>query len=145
MPRPSLFVAAVLTATLCASALAEDARTLVKLPPPMAEHMLANMRDHLGAINEIQSALGTGEFQRASDIAERRLGLSSLAAHGAAHMAPFMPGGMQEIGTQMHKAASRFALTAQEAGAGGSLGPAVTALAAVTAQCVACHAAYRAH
>jgi len=145
MPMRSLILATLLATAVTASAAAQDARTLVNLPPPMAEHMLANMRDHLGAINEIQGALGKGEFQRASDLAERRLGLSSLAAHGASHMAPFMPASMQEIGTQMHKAASRFAVAAQEAGADGGLARAVTALAAVTAQCVACHAAYRAH
>jgi len=145
MPTRRLVFAAVLSSALIASAAAEDARTLVSLPPPMTEHMLANMRDHLTAINEIQAALGKGDYQRASDVAEHRLGLSSLAAHGASHMAPLMPSSMQDIGTQMHKAASRFAVSAQEAGADGNLAKAVAALAAVTAQCVACHAAYRAH
>lgn len=122
---------------------ADDSRTLVRLPSPMAEHMLGNMRDHLSSLNEIQSALGSGKFQRASEVAEARLGMSSLAAHGAAHMAPFMPSAMQQIGTQMHKAASRFALVAQESSADGNVAKAVAALAEVTAQCVACHAAYR--
>ena len=80
----------------------------------MAQHMLSNMRDHLVAITEILRGLGNGEFQRASEVAEGRIGLSSLDAHGAAHMAPYMPKAMQDIGTQMHRAASRFALVAQE-------------------------------
>ena len=60
-------------------------------------------------------------------------------------MAPRMPKAMQDIGTEMHKAASRIAVVAQEAAVDGNLKKAVTALAKVTGQCVACHAAYRAH
>jgi len=111
----------------------------------MAQHMLSNMRDHLAAITEILRALGEGEFRRASEVAEGRIGLSSLDAHGASHMAPYMPKAMQDIGTQMHRAASRFALVAQEAGADGNSAKAISALSKVTEQCVACHAAYRAH
>ena len=122
-----------------------DSRQLVKMPAPMTQHMLGNMRDHLVAITEIQQSMGKGEFQRAADIAEKRIGLSSLDAHGASHMAPFMPKPMQEIGTQMHRAASQFALVAQDTGVDGNVTRAIGALSRVTEQCVACHAAYRAH
>ncbi|MBR0565083.1 hypothetical protein J5J83_03000 [Azoarcus sp. L1K30] len=118
-------------------------RVLVVLPDAMREHMLSNMRDHLKAISEIQTALGTGDFQRAADIAEQRIGLSSLGAHGAAHMAPFMPKEMQDIGSRMHSSASQFALVAQEAGADGNVQRAIGSLSAITNQCVACHAAFR--
>jgi hypothetical protein len=124
---------------------AADSRQLVEMPPPMVQHMLANMRDHLLAITEIQRALGAGEFQRASEVAEQRIGLSSLESHGASHMAPYMPRPMQDIGTQMHRAASQFALVAQEAGADGNVVKSIGALSKITEQCVACHAAYRAH
>jgi hypothetical protein len=131
--------------TLSVSIANADARQLVKMPAPMSEHMLSNMRDHLLAITEIQRALGSGEFERAAAIAEKRIGMSSLESHGASHMAPFMPKAMQEIGTQMHRAASQFALVAQETGADGNVARAIAALSKVTEQCVACHAAYRAH
>ena len=58
--------------------------------------MRANMRDHLRAINEIQSLLAAGKYDAAADIAEKRIGMSSLETHGASHMAGFMPKGMQE-------------------------------------------------
>ncbi|MBZ0248529.1 MAG: cytochrome c [Burkholderiales bacterium] len=58
-------------------------------------------------------------------------------------MAKFMPEGMQAIGTAMHRSASRFAVAAADAGASGDTRKALGALADVTAQCVACHAAYR--
>ena len=127
------------------AAAADDARQLVTMPAPMSQHMLSNMRDHLLAVTEIQRALGAADYQRAADIAEQRIGLSSLESHGASHMAPFMPKPMQDIGTRMHKAASQFALVAQETGADGNLSRAVGALSKVTEQCVACHAAYHAH
>lgn len=140
-------IAALLIFAICAasSTAADDTRQLVTMPAPMTQHMLSNMRDHLLAITEIQRALGAGQYQTAADVAEQRIGLSSLKSHGASHMAGFMPKPMQDIGTQMHKAASQFALTAQETGADGNLSRAVTALSKVTEQCVACHAAYRAH
>ena len=116
-----------------------DTRQLVKLPKMMQEHMFSNMRDHLLSVHEIQAALAKGEFDKAADVAEARLGMSSLASHGAEHMAPYMPKAMQEIGTAMHHAASRFALKAKEGDATQSL----AALAEVTQQCVACHAGYR--
>ena len=105
----------------------------------MQQHMLANMRDHLAAVNEILVYLGEGEFERAADTAEYRLGMSSLEAHGANHMARFMPQGMRAAGSAMHAAASRFARTAQE----GDALPAYRALAEITTACVACHSAYR--
>jgi hypothetical protein len=145
MPKSLLAFMLLAAAASAAAADSNDARQLVKLPDPMVQHMLANMRDHLKAITEIQQALGSGDYQRASEVAESRIGFSSLEAHGAAHMAAFMPQPMQDIGTQMHKAASQFARKAQETGATGNLAGALTALSQVTQQCVACHAAYRAH
>ena len=122
-----------------------DDRQLVELPPPMRQHMLSNMRDHLQAVSEIQSALASGEFERAADIAENRLGMSSLNSHGASHMAKFMPEKMQSIGSEMHRSASRFAVIAQQSAVSGDLIPALESLATITQQCVACHAAYRVH
>ena len=117
----------------------QDTRTKVDMPDMMKTHMLGDMRDHLQALNEIQAALAKGEFDKAADIAEARIGMSSLIAHDASHMAPFMPKGMQDIGTEMHHAASRFAMTAME----GDLSRSLDALSKVTEQCVACHKSYR--
>lgn len=131
---------AVLTAYRPAiSFAAGDSRVLVELPEMMQQHMLSNMRDHLAAIDEILVYLGQGELDRAAETAEYRLGMSSLDSHGASRMARFMPGGMREAGTAMHKAASRFSLKAQEGDALAAYG----ALSDITAACVACHAGYR--
>ncbi len=122
-----------------------DHRELVTLPPMMQQHMLGNMRDHLLAIAQIQEALADDQLDAAAKIAEERIGLSSLQAHGAAHMAPYMPERMRAIGTQMHRAASELALAAQEASVDGELAPVLRSLSKVTRQCIACHAAYRIH
>jgi hypothetical protein len=117
----------------------QDVRTILKLPDMMKQHMLTNMRDHMLAIHEIQSALAKNELDKAADIAEQRIGMSSLTTHNAAHMAPYMTKNMQDIGTEMHHAASRFAITVKE----GDVMKSLDELSKVTQQCVACHAAYR--
>jgi hypothetical protein len=124
-------------------AAAADTREAVRFPAALRTHTLANMRDHLATLQKIQDAMARGAWDEASGLAEHRLGLSSLEAHGAHQVAPYMPPGMQEAGTGMHKAASRFAIEAANAGATGDPKPAIAALATLTAQCVACHAAYR--
>lgn len=117
----------------------DDDRELVQMPAMMQEHMLANMRDHLSALNEILAKLAADELDEASEIAESRLGMSSLESHGASHMAKVMPEGMRKVGMSMHRAASKFALKVQE----GQVALAYGALSEVTAACVACHSAYR--
>lgn len=124
-----------------AMALAEEGRVKVSMPAPMVGHMLANMRDHLAAVSEIQAAIAERDFERTAQVAEQRLGVSSLGGHGADHMAPHMPKAMRAIGGEMHRAATRLALAAQEL----DLDQSLRELAAVTGRCVACHATYRVH
>jgi hypothetical protein len=135
-----ILISALLTLSLTIPALAPaDNREMVEMPPMMQEHMLANMRDHLAAIDEILAALNAEDFAGAARVAEFRLGMSSLESHGAGHMAQVMPAAMREIGTEMHRAASRFARTAEE----GDQLHAFRSLRSVTQSCVSCHAAYR--
>jgi hypothetical protein len=144
------FVSATMAAIFLTMAtgvgLAQDSRVLVRLPEPMQEHMLGNMRDHLVTLNEIIGNVADGKFDEAAKLSEQRLGMSSLGLHGAAHMAPFMPQPMQDIGTSMHHAASRLAIVLQDT----SVSPTADtmrdvsrALHEVTTSCTACHAGYR--
>jgi hypothetical protein len=132
-------------AGICASH-AQDARELVRLPPPMQEHMLGNMRDHLATLNEILGDVANSKYDEAAKIAEQRLGMSSLSLHGAAHLVPYFPKPMQDIGTSMHHAASRLVIVLQDA----SVTPTAEAmrdinraLHEVTTACEACHTGYR--
>jgi hypothetical protein len=122
---------------------AADTRVLVEFPPELVEHTLANMRDHLLALREINDALAHGQNDKAAKIAEDRLGMTSLPLHGAQEVAKFMPQGMQDAGTAMHRAASRFAIEAQNAAVTDDLKPALVALGEVMGACVSCHAGYR--
>ncbi len=141
MNKASLITAFALAALIAmpAGAADPDAREKVAFPGMMKTHMLGNMRDHLRALSEIQAALAKGNLDEAGDIAETRIGMSSLISHNASHMAPYMPEGMQAIGSEMHHAASRFAIVAKE----GDLPRALDSLSKVTQQCVACHTSYR--
>ncbi|MCK1453642.1 hypothetical protein IVB36_22890 [Bradyrhizobium sp. 35] len=122
---------------------AADTREFVKFPSELVEHTMANMRDHLLTLQQINEALAAGEPEKAGKIAEKRLGMSSLRLHGAAEVAKYMPQGMQDAGTSMHKAASRFAIEAQNVGVTGEMKPALGALGEVMNACVGCHASYR--
>jgi hypothetical protein len=142
-----LIRAALLLAALSVSrSYAQDARQLVQLPEPMQEHMLSNMRDHLASLNEIIGDVSDGKFDEAAKVAEQRLGMSSLTAHDAAHMAPFFPKPMQDMGTGMHHAGSRLVIVLQNA----SITPGAQSMQEInhslhelTAACTSCHAAYR--
>ena len=134
-----LFLAVLISGLHANSVASNDTRILVELPEMMQQHMLSNMRDHLAAINEILVYLNNDEMEKAAETAEYRLGMSSLKTHGASHMAKFMPEGMRQAGTSMHRAASRFALKVQE----GDILPAYNALSEVTSACVACHSGFR--
>ena len=143
-----LFCVLALTLAVPASASASadlNPRELVELPPPMREHMLANMRDHLLAIEAITRLLAEGRYGEAADTAEERLGMDAMQTHGGHHMAPYMPEGMRAVGSAMHRAASRFAMAARDAEVDGNLAGAFAGLSEVMQQCVACHGAYRVH
>jgi hypothetical protein len=63
--------------------------------------------------------------------------------HGAHDVAKYMPKGMQDVGTLMHRSASQFSIAAQNASATGDVKPALLALSKTTQACVACHAGYK--
>jgi len=122
---------------------AKDTRQPVRFPEPLRVHELSSMRDHLRTLQLIQDAMSRNAFDEAGKLSEQRLGLSSFGLHEAHEVAKYMPKGMQDIGTEMHKAASRFSLEVTNSGATGDVRPALAALSRVTQQCVACHNAYR--
>ena len=116
-----------------------DTRQEVKFPIELKKHTLHNMRDHLKALYEILDALGKDNIDRASEISESRLGMSSMRLHGANRIAPYMPMTMRKMGVALHHASSKFALVVQEEN------PQKTykALSKITASCIACHAQFK--
>ena len=130
-------------------------RTAIDLPPMVRDQFLYNMRDHLMALSEIQTALAKGDFENAADIAAHRLGLNasssaacSMDGHKArpgdnSALSKYMPEKMHRIGFEMHSAADQFAAEAREAAATRDYGKAIASLSLVTKQCVACHSSFK--
>jgi hypothetical protein len=116
-----------------------DPRIQLDLPEPMQIHLLASMRQHLVVIDQLLGMLAREEFDKAADLAEGELGMSSLDKHGASHIAKYYPKQSAQFGTNMHKAASRFARVAQE----GDALAAYKALGEITQNCVGCHTTAR--
>jgi hypothetical protein len=57
-----------------------DTRVAVAFPAELKQHTLSNMRGHLKALAEIQGYLAVHDFDRAAEVAEFQLGMSSLGA-----------------------------------------------------------------
>jgi hypothetical protein len=124
-------------------ALAEDARQLVRLPPPAQEALRQEMLDNLLAVNEILSLMAAGKVREAGEVAESKLGRSAMGKHRdkpfEARPGPYMPPAMHGIGMDGHQAASEFAAVART----GDRDKALALLPNLTGQCVACHFSYR--
>ncbi len=151
LTMPALVVAlwtAVLLVVAPPSTNAQDSRELVQLPAGMQDDMLASMRDRLAALNRVIAAVGEGKLDDVVNVAEQRLGMSSLTLYGANHIAASLPKPMQDLQTTMHQAGSRLALVLHAASTdptAQALRGVTRAIAAVTATCEACHAHYRLH
>jgi hypothetical protein len=130
------FLSAIVFAMAASAQGESDPRIQLDLPAPMQTHLLANMRQHLVVIDQIIGMLASDELDKAAELAEAELGMSSLDKHGASHIAQYYPKQSAQFGTQMHKAASRFARVAQE----GDALAAYKALGEITQNCVGCHA-----
>jgi len=118
-----------------------DHRQLVSMPNETSQLMREDMLDHLSALNEIIGLLAENNLDAAADVAETRMGKSSMGKHRATGMGPgrFMPLEMRNIGWAMHESATELSRTARE----GNLKGAYGALQKVTASCIACHYSYR--
>lgn len=128
---------------LCSVAVAEDTRQLATLPAPAQEVLRLEMLDNMAALNEILSLLAADQLKEAAEVAETRLGVSTMGRHRnkpfEARPGPNMPPAMHGIGIDGHRAASAFAAAAKS----GDRAKAMSLLPALTGTCVACHYSYR--
>ena len=118
-----------------------DFRQLVSMPEQARVFMRDDMLDHLSALSEIIGHLAENNFDAAAEVAETRMGKSSMGKHRGTGMGPgrFMPLEMRNIGWGMHESATEFAQVAKK----GDLKSTYSALQKVTNACVACHYSYR--
>ena len=118
-----------------------DPRQLVEMPDQALKLMREDMLEHLSALNEIIAHLAANNLDAAAEIAESKMGRSSMGKHRGTGMGPgrFMPPEMRSIGRGMHEAASEFSQLAKK----GDSKNAYVALQKITGSCVVCHYSYR--
>ena len=118
-----------------------DPRQLASMPEQARELMRQDMLDHLSALNEIIGYLAESNLDAVAEVAETRMGTSSMGKHRATGMGPgrFMPLAMRNMGWSMHESASELSRVAKE----GDLKGAYASLQKVTTACVTCHYSYR--
>jgi uncharacterized membrane protein YedE/YeeE len=116
-------------------------RQLVSMPLPAQRLLRKDMIDHLVVLNQLYIHVAAAEFEQASELAETRLGNSSMGRHRGTGMGPgrFMPPEMHKIGISMHRSASEFAAIAQKQ----DIEETYAALQRVYSFCVACHVGFR--
>ena len=118
-----------------------DLRQLVSMPEQTRQIMREEMLSNLSALNEIISYLSSNNLDAAADVAETKMGKSSMGKHKGTAVGPgrYIPPEMRNIGWGMHDAATELSQVAKK----GDLTGAYSALQKVTASCVACHYSYR--
>ena len=146
MRHMMLILALLLPATLAQAqppAPPQDLRQRVDMPDLPRSLMRSDMQDHLVALNEIIGYLAQDNLDAAGETAEKRMGQSTMGKHAAIARGQgpgrFMPETMQQMGWNMHDAATEFARVAKS----GDRAKTFAALQQLTSSCVACHMSFR--
>ena len=114
----------------------EDKRTPLNLPPMMAQHQKANMREHLKAVNEVVHQMGANDFAAASKTAHEKLGLTAQMKQ----MCDNMPNEtFRTMALDFHQSGDALAEALKTKDTGKSL----NALDAVLTKCTSCHEMFR--
>ncbi len=124
----------------------KDTRTMVKMPTDIEKKMLVNMRDRIGALDDIIQAVQAGEYGKAEDVAESRLRWSSLVRQGDQEVANHWAKPMQKMADQMYRSASNFVIVSQNASVEDSkedYKKVIAALGEITSACRGCHYNFR--
>ncbi len=113
-----------------------DKRISLNLPHRMKAQQLANMRSHVEALREIIGLLAKGDFDRASAVAHRKLGLTE----DMKRMCGMFPNeDFRAIGLQFHRSADDLAETLRTR----DMAKALQGLHDTMDYCVQCHATFR--
>jgi hypothetical protein len=113
-----------------------DTRTPVALPPDAVAAVRAEMRTMLLSLHDIHRALVEGD----TALAHRAAIASGLAAAADPALEPLLPETFMQWGTQTH---AQFDSVGLAIAAGAPVESLQPRLPRLTANCVACHAAYR--
>jgi len=114
-----------------------DTRRPLPLLPHMAEHQLANMRDHLAVVQAVVSALAAKDFEGVERAASR-IASSEQMSRMCNHMGLGAPG-FTEMALNFHHTADGIGAAAKQRDADATL----KAVSATLQTCVGCHATFR--
>ncbi len=113
-----------------------DKRISLNLPPPMKVHQLENMRSHVEAVQAIIGLIAEQNFNKASEIAHTKLGLTEEMKKMCSM---FKNEGFRTLGFQFHKSADELAEVLKTKDMTKSL----QSLHKTMSYCVQCHATFR--
>ena len=114
----------------------KDDRISLGLSPAMKQHQLANMRNHVEAVQSIIGLLAEGAFDKASHIAYSKLGLTEEMKKMCNN---FENENFKNLGLAFHKSGDALGDTLKTKDFTKSLG----ALHTTMTYCVQCHATFR--
>jgi hypothetical protein len=138
----SVIAAAALALMALAAPVAaiEDARISVDAPPEVKARFLARMRTHMNTLNDVIQLMAAGKVREAGAHARKE-----LAVGKALGVEQEMPPVFSVVLLDLHRAAEEFASIAEGPEPPDAAGWAklTNALAKITTQCNACHAAFR--
>lgn len=113
-----------------------DKRFSLKLNAMQRNHQLKNMRDHLGAVQNIITLLSSDQYEKASEIAYTRLGSTTEMK---LMCASFGDKNFETLGLEFHKSADEMSEIFKKHNKEESL----KALSNTMNYCIQCHATYR--
>jgi hypothetical protein len=131
-----LLAGAILGCTSKAPEASVDQRAAVVLPAEAAAAVRAEMRTMLGSLNAVLIAVAGSDTATIREAAQA----SGLAAAADPALEPLLPAPFLVLATATHRQFDSLALAAS---AGISADSVIRRLGTLTANCVACHAAFR--
>lgn len=124
----------------------DDNRILVTLPEDIENKLLINMRDHIGALDDIMHAVRAGEFDRAKKVASSRLTWSAFVHDSGNEIKKYLPIPMRKMVDKMSDDTGKFIWLAQNASVeenAENYRNLFEALGNITTTCRVCHETYR--
>lgn len=114
----------------------KDTRISLNVPPQMAQHQLMNMRNHVKAVHSILDYLSKDEFEKASEVASSKLGLTKEMKMMCS---AFGNKDFEKMGLEFHKSADKMSEVFKTKDKNKSL----AALSTTMNYCVSCHATFK--
>lgn len=113
-----------------------DTRISLNVSPQKAQHQLMNMRNHVKAVQEIVSYLSNDEYDKASEVASKQLGLTDEMKMMCSS---FGNDDFEKLGMTFHNNADKMSEIFKTKDKNKSL----EALALTMNSCVNCHATFK--